>query len=48
MVEFSIRVENTVGKGEIAHNEQISPFQTVFSKDLYGRHIKTRDCLGKV
>ena len=25
----------------------ISPFPTVFSKDLYGRHIKTRACLGK-
>ena len=25
----------------------ISPFPTVFSKDLYCRHVKTRDCLGK-
>ena len=25
----------------------ISPFPTVFSKDLYCRHIKTRACLGK-
>ena len=39
--KFSYRVENTVGKGEI------SPFPTVFSKDLYWRHVKTRACLGK-
>ena len=26
--------ENTVGKGEIAHNEQISPFPSVFSTHL--------------
>ena len=25
----------------------ISPFPTVFSKDLYCRHVKTRACLGK-
>ena len=25
----------------------ISPFPTVFSKDLYYRHIKTKACLGK-
>ena len=36
-------VENTVGNGEIA----ISPFPTVFSKDFYYRHVKTRACLGK-
>ena len=29
------RVENTMGKGEIARQEQISPFPKVFSKDLY-------------
>ena len=28
-------VENTVGKGENARYEQISPFPTVFSKNLY-------------
>ena len=44
---LSKRVENTVGKGEIAHYEQFSPFPTVFSKDLYCRHVKTRACLGK-
>ena len=26
----------------------ISPFPTVFSKDLYYRHVKTRACLGEV
>ena len=25
----------------------ISPFPTVFSKDLYCRHAKTKACLGK-
>ena len=33
-------VANTMGKGENA-------FPTVFSKDLYCRHVKTRACLGK-
>ena len=32
-------VDNTVGKGEIAHY--------VFSNDLYCPHVKTRACLGK-
>ena len=45
--KFSKQAENTVGKGEIAHYEQISPFPTVFSKDLYCRHVKIRACLGK-
>ena len=34
------QVEHTVGKGEIARF-------SVFSKDLYCRHVKTRACLGK-
>ena len=34
------KVENTVGNGEIARDEQFSPFPTVFSKDLYCRHVK--------
>ena len=38
--------ENTVEIGEIAHDEQFLLF-TVFSKDLYSRHVKTRACLGK-
>ena len=40
--KFSKRIENTLGKGEIACDEQISPFPTVFSKDLYSRYVKTR------
>ena len=39
--KFSKWVENAVGKGAI------SPFPTVFSKDLYCKHTKTRACLGK-
>ena len=34
-------------KGEIARNEQFLLFPTVFSKDFYCRHVKTRACLGK-
>ena len=37
--KFSIWEENILGKGEIAP----FPFPTVFSKDLYMRHIRTRD-----
>ena len=44
--KFSKRVENTVGKGEIGHQEQFLLFP-VFSKDLYSRYVKTRACLGK-
>ena len=43
----SKRVENTVVKREIARHKQFLLFPTVFSKDLYCRHVKTRDCLGK-
>ena len=43
--KFSKQLENTVVKGEIAH-EQFLLFQ-VFSKDLYCRDVKTRACLGK-
>ena len=39
--KFSKRVENTVGKVEIAHYQQFF-FFAVFSKDLHWRHIKTR------
>ena len=41
-------VENTEGKEEIARYEQFLLFPTVFSKDMYCRHVKTRACLGKV
>ena len=44
--EFSIRVENT-GKRRNCLLRAISPFPTVFSKDLYCRLFKTRACLGK-
>ena len=39
--EFSKRIENTVGKGEIARYEQFLLIPTVFSKFLYYRHVKT-------
>ena len=41
------RVENTVGKGENTRYEQFLRFPTVFSKDLYCRHVKTRAYVGK-
>ena len=44
---FFKRIENTVGKRIKCLFRTISPFPTVFSKDLYCRHIKTRACLGK-
>ena len=39
--KLSKQVENTVGKGEIAHYEQFFQFSTMFSKVLYYRHVKT-------
>ena len=48
--KFSKRVENTVGKGEIARYEQFLLFPQCFqkfSKDLHCRHVKTKACLGK-
>ena len=39
---FPKKVENTGGKEEIICYKVISPFPAVFSKDLYGRHVKTR------
>ena len=45
--KFSKRVENIVGKGEIAHYEQFLLFSSMFSEDFYCRHIKIRACLGK-
>ena len=35
------------GKRRNCSSRAISPFSTVFSKDLYCRHVKTRDCLRK-
>ena len=40
-------VENT-GKRRNCSLWAISPFPTVFLKDLYNRQVKTRACLGKV
>ena len=45
--KFSKRVENTVGKGEIARYEQFILFSRCFSKDFYCRHVKTRAYLGE-
>ena len=46
MAKFSKRVENTVGKGEIAHYNQLL-LLPVFSIDLYCRDVKRTVCLGK-
>ena len=35
------------GKRRNCSLQAISPFSTVFSKDLYCRHLKTKACLGK-
>ena len=40
--KFSKRVENTVGKGEIAHNEQFLLFPQCFQKGLFCIHVQTR------
>ena len=45
--KFSKRVENTVGKRRNCSLRAISPFPTVFSRDLYCRHVKTRAFFGK-
>ena len=46
--EFSKRIENALGKREIARNKQFLLFPTEFLKDLYIRHRNTRDCTGKI
>ena len=43
--KFSKQVENTVGKGEIAHCEQFLLFP-VFSKGLFPRGVKRCHCVG--
>ena len=45
--KWSKRMENTMGKGEIAHYEQFLLFPSEFSKDSYCRHRKRRVCFGK-
>ena len=42
--KFSKTVENTMGKGEIARNEQFLLFPQCFQKTLYCRHVKTWAC----
>ena len=44
---FFKRKENTVGKKRNRSLQAISPFPTVFSKNLYCRQEKTRACLEK-
>ena len=44
--KLSKRVENTVGKGEIARYEQFLLFPTVFSKGLFTRGVKRCHCVG--
>ena len=46
-IKFFKWVENTVGKGRNCSLRVIYPFPTVFSNDMYCRHVKTRACLGK-
>ena len=45
--KLSKRLENTVGKGEIARYEKFHLFPTVFSKDLYCRHEFVRERIKK-
>ena len=42
-----MKMLESVGNGEIVRLEEFSPFPTMFSKDLYFRHVKARACLGK-
>ena len=44
--KFSKKVEKLWKKEKLPVTSNFS-FPTVFSKDLYGRHVKTRACLGK-
>ena len=44
--KFIKRVENTGGKRRNCSLRAISPFPTVFSKDLYCRYVKIWACLG--
>ena len=45
--KLSKRVENTVGKGEIARYEQFLLFLQCFQKTCTADTQKTRACLGK-
>ena len=45
--KFFKRVENTVGKGEIARYEQFLLFPQCFQKTCTAEHVKTKAGLGK-
>ena len=45
--KVSKKEEKHCGKRRNCSLRAISPFTTVFSKDLFCRHVKTRACLGK-
>ena len=45
--KFSKQVENTVGKGEIAHVEQYLLFRSVVSKRLELQTLKNQGLFGK-
>ena len=46
--KFSKVVENIVGNGELAGEQQVLLFTQCFQKkDLYRRRVKTKPCLGK-
>ena len=45
--KFSKRVDNNVGKGEIACHEQFLLFPQCFQKTCTANTLKTRACLGK-
>ena len=47
MAEFSKKVRKHCGKRRNCSLRAISPFPTMFSKDLFCRHVKTRACLEK-
>ena len=44
---LSKRVENTLGRGEIARYEQFLLFPQCFQKDLYRKHVKNQGLFGK-
>ena len=46
MAEILQKDRKYCGKSRNCSLRAISPFHTIFSKDFYCRHIKTRDCLG--
>ena len=45
--KFSKEEKKYCGERRNCFLQAISPFQTVFSIDLYYRHVKTMACLGK-